>query len=440
MYLVYGLQNSGISIIKYFEKNKQEFKIWDDNKKVRKNFEKKYTYNKFFNPNIKNLDIFKKIFVSPGISLRQKKFQIRNKSIKLNRDLNIYTSHLKKEKIIAITGTNGKSTTTKLIGDILKKNKLNTFVGGNIGKPLCDSLLTKKRYKYHVVELSSFQLETVKDFNADIAVITNLSSDHLDRYNNMRDYINQKKNILTKNGTNLISIDDIHSQNIFSNKRIKNKISFSILNKSADIFMGENFILDNYFKNSKKLYVKKISKDFEGKFNNQNILIAYICCKLLKIPEKVFIEVLLNFKGLPFRSSVIFENKKLKIINNSKSTNLNSTINSISNYNRIYLILGGIAKEENFDILLNYKKKINCVYVFGKSSILIANKLKKKIIVKKFKNLELLIITLFKDLRKDKEKSNILFAPACASYDQYNNFEERGIDFTKLVRKYFHNL
>ncbi len=433
MYLVYGLQKSGIAVTKFFEKINKEFKIWDDNHIVRRNLKNQFDKHLFINPASNDLTFFKKIFVSPGISLRQKKFQFRNKILKVNRDLNLYISNINNQKVIAITGTNGKSTTTKLIGDILKKNNLKTFVGGNIGAPLCDALISDEYFKFHVIELSSFQLETIKNLPTKISIITNLANDHLDRYKNINDYINQKKNIITKKGINLFSIDDKYSRKIFKKKNIKNKISFSILDKSADVYMSEGIILDNYFKKNRRLYIKKISKDLEGHFNYQNILIAYIACKLLKLPEKVFIDVIKNFKGLPFRSSIIFENKNLKVINNSKSTNLNSTINSIKNYNKIFLILGGIAKEKNFEILLNYKEKITSIYVYGKSASIIEKKLKNSISVKRYKNLKILVNQLLKDVKKIKAKSNILFAPACSSYDQYKNFEERGTDFTNLI-------
>ena len=435
MYLIYGIQKSGLSIINYCQNNRIKFKIWDDNPNVRKHIKKKYNDDYFFNINKNKLNDFEKIFVSPGISLRQKKFQKKDIYKKINRDLNLYISNLTNQNLIAITGTNGKSTTTKLIGDILKKNKIKAFVGGNIGDPLCNAFLINKKLNVHVIELSSFQLETIKSIETRISIITNLSSDHLDRYSGINDYINQKKNIISKNGINILSLDDIYSKKIFNQKKIKNKISFSLVDKSADIYANKNYILDNYFKNGKRLYIKEISKDLEGHFNNQNILIAYICCKILKLSEINFLKVIKSFKGLPFRSSIIFKNNKLNIINNSKSTNLNSTINSIKNYNNIQLILGGIAKEKNFEILTKYKKKINCVYTFGKSALFIEKKLKKELFVKSSENLKIAIKKIFEDIKKNRNKSTILFAPACSSYDQYENFEERGIHFNQLIRK-----
>ena len=212
----------------------------------------------------------------------------------------------------------------------------------------------------------------------------------MDRYKNISDYIKQKKNIFTKEGINIISIDDIYSKKIFLNLKNNNKISFSTLDKSADFYIGNNIILDNYFSKNKIIYINDISQDLKEHFNNQNILIAYICNKILKLPINNFLNVVKNFKGLPFRSNLIFDNKKLKVINNSKSTNINSTVNSIINYKKIYLILGGIAKEKNFEIFCKYKDKIETIYTFGKSSLIIEKKLKKTFNTKRFKNLSII--------------------------------------------------
>ena len=134
----------------------------------------------------------------------------------------------------------------------------------------------------------------------------------------------------------MINIQKIYLQKI-------KQTSFSLQDQSADFYMGK-FILDNYFKKIENI-IKNISNDLNGDFNKQNILISYICNKLLRL-NKIFSKGNWKFRGLPFGSTILFENKKLKIINNSKSTNINSTINSIRNFKRIHLILGGVAKEK----------------------------------------------------------------------------------------------
>lgn len=433
---VYGLNKSGQSIVKLLKKNKIEYKYWDDDNKVRKKLQKNTIKELFVPPIKKNLLLFDNIYVSPGITIRTKKFTSKHIKDKVKRDTNLYLSNIGKEKIIAVTGTNGKSTTTKLIGDILKKNNKRTFIGGNIGNPLCNSLIKKNDFNYHVIELSSFQLETVKNVESKISIITNLSSDHRDRYNSIKDYILQKENILSNKGFNLISIDDHYSKKIFNIKNNLRKISFSIKDSSADIYFNKNVIIDNFFYKKKSINIEKISKDLYGDFNKQNILITYICSKILKIKKNIFLDTVSNFKGLPYRSEVIYNKKNCIIVNNSKSTNLNSTINSIKSFSNILLILGGIAKENNFSKLIKFKNKILCAYLYGQSAMKIKRSINKKINTKKFNNIDQVVSQLFKDLKSYDKKVTILYAPGCSSFDQFINFEHRGFHFKKIIKKF----
>ena len=189
---VYGLNKSGESIIKLLQKKKKIFDCWDDNIKIRNLLKKKFPSLSYTKINKANFKKYNNLYLTPGMSLFDKKFKWFNKS-KIKRDLNLYYQNLQNEKIVAITGTNGKSTTTKLIGDILTKKYKNTFIGGNIGEPLCNSLISRKKFSHHVVELSSFQLEVIDNFNPKISILLNLSKDHLDRYKNLKEYISAKK-------------------------------------------------------------------------------------------------------------------------------------------------------------------------------------------------------------------------------------------------------
>ena len=431
---VYGLNKSGLSVIKLLYNQKKIFDCWDDNIKIRHLANKHITKLNLKKINQKNINLYKNIYLTPGISLNDKRFKNISKS-KIKRDLDLYYESLRDEKIIAITGTNGKSTTTKLIGDILKKKYRKTFVGGNLGEPLCNSIKKSFKYTHHVVELSSFQLETIKRFNPNISVILNLSKDHLDRYKNIKNYILVKKNILNNGGKNinLISIDDIYSNRIFLDKKIKNKISFSAKKKTADIFYNKDCIIDNYFHKNKKIKLLNLSLDLNNSYNLQNILVAYIVCKYFKIPIKYFNESIKNFKGLPYRSLTIHNSKSKLIINNSKATNISSSLSTLENKKNIYLILGGVAKEYGFGKFNKFRNNIDQIYIYGKSRFKIKNQinLSKISIIKK--NLQEVINKLWNELSDKNHKVTIVFAPACASFDQFENFEKRGAYFNQLI-------
>ena len=434
---VYGISKSGLAVIKLLKKQDKNFECWDDNKKTRYLLKKKFKNLNLIPINKINLKNYNNIYVTPGISINDKKFSKAEKS-KLKRDLNLYYENITTEKIIAITGTNGKSTTTKLIGDILKKSSKKVFVGGNIGEPLCNSILQKKLFFYHVVELSSFQLESIKNFEPKISIILNLAQDHLDRYENFTQYVEAKKNILkiNSNNINLISIDDKFSKKIFNDINIKNKISFSLHNSNADIYYENGFIVDKYFSRLKKHKLQNISLDLSQTYNIQNILAAYAVCKYLRIPIKFFNESIKNFKGLPFRSSIILNTKSKLIINNSKATNVASALFTLENKKNIFLLLGGIAKKgDEFEKFIKYKHDIKKIYIYGKSRLLINKQIKLNSISEVYENLEGAFNNLWKHLERFDGKATVIFAPACASFDQFENFEKRGDFFNKLVFK-----
>ena len=434
---VYGISKSGLAVIKLLKKQDKNFECWDDSKKTRYLLKKKFKNLNLIPINKINLKNYNNIYVTPGISINDKKFSKAEKS-KLKRDLNLYYENITTEKIIAITGTNGKSTTTKLIGDILKKSSKKVFVGGNIGEPLCNSILQKKLFFYHVVELSSFQLESIKNFEPKISIILNLARDHLDRYENFTQYVEAKKNILkiNSNNINLISIDDKFSKKIFNDINIKNKISFSLHNSNADIYYENGFIVDKYFSKFKKHKLQNISLDLSQTYNIQNMLAAYAVCKYLRIPIKFFNESIKNFKGLPFRSSIILNTKSKLIINNSKATNVASALFTLENKKNIFLLLGGIAKkDDDFGKFTKFKNDIKKIYIYGKSRLLIKKQMKLNSISEVYENLEGAFNHLWKHLERFDGKATVIFAPACASFDQFENFEKRGDFFNKLVFK-----
>ena len=439
MKYIYGLNKSGLSLINHLSKTSESFIAWDDNEKRRQKISLTFKDIVFKHPEDLNLSKVKEAFITPGISLNDKKIlRLRDKKINLYRDLEFYSKLLSNQEVIAITGTNGKSTTTKLIGDVIKSNKLNCFVGGNIGRPLVDFKNINDDSNYHVIELSSFQLESAPSFFSHISILLNISHDHLDRYHTIDNYIHAKEKILNNNkeNYNIISTDDDYCRDIFCSSNHLNNIPISTSKPiKKGVFFIDDKIYDQYFFDKKITTINKISQSLTGKFNSQNILAAYTVSQILGLDVKIFLEIIGSFIGLPHRLERIINNNNLEVINNSKATNLDSTIKSISNYKNIYLIIGGQAKEKNFSSLINFKKNIIKCYIIGESSDFIYKQLNSSIDSKKSLHLANALKEIFIAVSSSKIKSTILFSPGCSSFDQFENFEDRGNKFKELVMK-----
>ena len=439
MKYIYGLNKSGLSLIKHLSKTSESFIAWDDNEKKRQKISLTFKDIVFKHPEDLNLSKVKEAFITPGISLNDKKIlRLRDKKINLYRDLEFYSKLLSNQEVIAITGTNGKSTTTKLIGDVIKSNKINCFVGGNIGRPLVDFKNINDDSNYHVIELSSFQLESAPSFCYHISILLNISHDHLDRYHTIDNYIHAKEKILNNNkeNYNIISTDDDYCRDIFCSSNHLNNIPISTSKPiKKGVFFIDDKIYDQYFFDKKITTINKISQSLTGKFNSQNILAAYTVSQILGLDVKIFLEIIGSFIGLPHRLERIINNNNLEVINNSKATNLDSTIKSISNYKNIYLIIGGQAKEKNFSSLINFKKNIIKCYIIGESSDFIYKQLNSSIDSKKSLHLADALKEIFIEVSSSKIKSTILFSPGCSSFDQFKNFEDRGNKFKELVMK-----
>jgi len=363
------------------------------------------------------------IIKSPGISRKSKIIKtILDSSIPIVSELE-FASWFTKSFIIALTGTNGKTTTVELINKILNDYGLKTFLGGNIGTPFSMNVLkelnskSSKENNFHILEVSSFQLEDIKYFKPNIAIILNISPDHLDRYDSFLDYYNTKLNITKNQDKNCHVIINKH---ITTNKKYhSNVIKFCISN---------NKIIIN--KLEKSINIEK-TKLF-GKHNYENIAVASIVSDLCGIKEKSMINTINNFIPLPHRLEKINIQSNKNYYNDSKATNLSSTIAALECIDsNIILILGGIDKNnDDFRGLKKYKNKIKNILLYGESR----NKIKNQInsfsnifIFKNFKN------AIKKSIQLSVPQDNILLSPACASFDQFKNYKERGNYFKEII-------
>ena len=412
-FLIYGLGLSGQSVVKFFKKNDiKDFKVWDDNKKDL--FKNKRATN--LNNTLNQVDY---IILSPGISLNnlKNKNQLIKFKKKIITDIDLLYLTNKNFKSIVVTGTNGKSTTCKLITHLLKKNKFKVLLGGNIGTPILD--LKIKKNTYIVIEASSFQLSHSKFICPDYAFLLNITNDHLDWHGSMKNYMNSKFKIF----------------NLQKNKQ------FAIINKNFKKILKKKGLITKLIipkiKNYKKIK-DKIENDYlKSIINDENMNHTYAFSKLLKISEKNFIKAMKSFVGLPHRYEFFLKRKNIIFINDSKATSFQAAKYALSSNKNIYWILGGLPKENDQIVLREVKKNIIKCYLIGNNINYFKKQIKNKINFSVSKYLKDSIIKILRDIRLFNKKNNtILLSPAAASYDQFINFEKRGDEFKRLCKLY----
>ncbi len=410
--LIYGLGKSGISAFKFLKK-KADVYLFDDDQKLN---QKLVSINQVLKIE------FDRIIISPGIDISNCKLsKFLNKNLdKIYTDLDVFYSFYKNTSI-AITGTNGKSTTAKILFDILIDQKRDVRLVGNIGNPaLSEKNITKNTF--FVIEVSSYQLEYSKIFSTKYAVILNISVDHIERHKNLINYVNAKFKLLESQTNKSFAFVKKNDQLIY--KKIK---------KSK--FKQKIYKVDT-------VNINKISNQINNKYfisdgNKENLSFVLKIATKLKLNKTKLFKTLNNFKGLKYRQQIIFDNKNLTIINDSKSTSFASSESILKNFNTIYWILGGIPKKGDKFRLTKKECRNYKVFLFGKYhkqfSMIISNKIK----IKKSKNLKETLKEVFLEIKKQKVKKNtIFFSPAGASFDSFKNFEHRGNYFNQLIKKF----
>ena len=416
--LIYGLGKSGVSSYKFL-KNKADLYLFDDNEK--KNIKLKSNLRLNTLKEISKIN-FDKIIISPGIDISKCKLSktLKKNSSKIYTDLDIFYSFYK-NKSITVTGTNGKSTTAQILYEVLEDQKYDVRLIGNIGNPaLSEKKITK--HTIFVIEASSYQLEYSQIFSSKYAAILNIAPDHIERHKNLKNYITAKFKLLVSqpnNATAFVNKNDPLITKKIDNNNLKQKIIKIDSKKSNKIY---NQIKNEYFLSSG---------------NKENLSFVLKILKIFKLNNKILLKTLNKFKGLKYRQQIIFKNKNLTIINDSKSTSFASSENLLKNLNYVYWILGGIPKKsDQFKLSKKHCKNFKA-YIFSKHHKEFKKNLKDKIIVKNLKDLKDILDEIFLDIKKKKlEKNIILFSPAGASFDNFKNFEDRGLYFNKLIKKF----
>ena len=348
-----------------------------------------------------------------------------------------FASYFTKLPIIAVTGSNGKSTTVNILYSMLNTKDLNPILAGNIGIPFSEQVLKEiedpEFGNIYILEVSSFQLEYIKNFKPAISVYLNISPDHLDRHKNMEQYLNAKLELIKNQNSNDIVVfnaDEKIFKSLFNNYPLK-KIPFSILNKTSFFHINKSYI---YNQNNELLISKKNIK-LKGDHNLSNLIASATVAKLMKVKDKKIVNVMENFKSINHRLQEIKKINGVSYINDSKATNIQSVIVAINSFNNpIILLLGGKNKNSNFRQLLPHTKRhVKHIVSYGEAGGEIAAAIGDAVRLDCVNSLKEAVASAQKFALKG---DIILLSPGCASFDQFKNFEERGNKFIKIVKMY----
>lgn len=376
------------------------------------------------------------IVTSPGISPSSPILKTAKKrKIKIIGEFEFATSFLKGD-IISVTGTNGKTTTVSLINFLLRNIGKTVHIGGNIGIPVSSFALSSKKEDISILEVSSFQLNNIKKLKTHISAILNITPDHLNYHKTMKKYIRAKQNITkcqTKKDYLLLNADDeLLMKNIPKTKA--QILYFSTKTKVVGCYVKkESIYFNDNFKEEKLVSLKNIK--LVGSHNISNILCAVLAVYLETKNKDLLCEIC-NFQGVEHRIEYVKNINGISFFNDSKATNISSTLVALSSFKcGINLILGGSDKGYDFyELFAKIPKNVKNIVIFGQTKQKIANSAKKF----GYKNIHICktlgesTILCF-NLAKCGEI--VLLSPACASFDQFKNFEERGAVFKKIVEE-----
>ena len=383
-----------------------------------------------------DLDKIDLIVKSPGIyPFDDLLVKAREKNIEIISDIELSYRYLKTDNVVAVTGTNGKTTTTTIVGDILKR-KAKTFVVGNIGRGILEITKEAKKDDFVVIEASSFQLEDTIKFKPHIALLTYVTSDHLDWHKTTENYVKAKLKIFANQDENDFAILNYEDRNLAKKYNIKAQKYYFSMEKISEkgSYFEDGKIFYNDGKSTEEILEVKDLK-IPGVHNIKNVMAAIIIAKLFGIDSNTIKRSISSFTGVEHRIEFVRELNGVKYYNDSKGTNPDSTEVAIAAMDGdVILIAGGYDKNSNFDNLIEKSKdKLKTVILLGETADKISNSCKKS-------DVEFYIV---KDLNKAVELAkklsvkgeDVLLSPACASWDMYSNYEARGRHFKDLVRE-----
>ena len=432
---VFGLARSGLSIAASLEAGGANVLAWDDNANNRDHDNLNVTdlYNVDFN----TLD---GIAIAPGVPLTHpephKLVEKANAAnVPIFSDMEIFANCrtvLPKHKLVAITGTNGKSTTTALLSHVLKAAGGNAEEGGNIGVPVL-SLPPLPDSGTYVFEVSSFQIDLMHDFNADISILLNISPDHLDRHGSMAGYVASKTKLFEMQASDqvaIIGVDDIYGQEIAKN------LSQRVIPISAEkeveggVYVLAGKLYDAMNGPAEMMGSLARCRALKGDHNGQNAAAVYAAGRLLGLTPDEILDGFESFAGLRHRLQVVAEKNGVLFVDDSKASNTGAAQKALLAYDHIHWIAGGRLKEDDLSALTSGLPRVKHAYLVGEAADDLAKFIGDKIPFSKTGTIKNAVAEA---AVKAESGDVVMLAPACASFDQYPDFEARGRDFAAAV-------
>lgn len=448
---VFGLGRTGLSAAKALAAGGARVFAWDDNQATRDRAEAEGV--QLSDINKRDWQTFAALVLSPGVPYRfpQPHRVVRMaemSGIPVVGDMELFARAVQalpergRPTIIGITGTNGKSTTTALIGHILKSVGKDARVGGNIGRGVLDMDPLNANSVY-VLELSSYQLDLVKNLHCNVSVFLNISPDHLARHGGFEGYLAAKKRIFdnqTARDTAIVGVDDLEGQGL--------SVSLATSSPSRVIQVSSNYALGNGVSviggslyetltgRATKLGDLNQISTLPGQHNHQNAAAAFAACRAIGVDRNAIMQAMASFPGLPHRLELVGSKDGVRFINDSKATNAQAAEQALKAFKRVYWIAGGEAKSSGIGELEPLFPRVAKAYLIGESQDAFAKSLKGKAPAVKCGTLDVAVREALEDAVKSGDEAPIIMlSPACASFDQYKDFEARGDAFKAIVQE-----
>lgn len=441
--LVYGAAKSGISATGLLRKLEADIILYDSNTNLKKdNLKDKCNTDQFTlitgtlpEEIIDTLDL---VIISPGVATDQPDIlRIKKKNIPIWGEIEL-AYRISKGKIIGITGTNGKTTTTTFVGELMKTYFPEVYVVGNIGNAYTDIALTTSQNSVIVIELSSFQLETIHEFKPEVSVILNITPDHLDRHYTMDNYIAIKERITLNQAESDLCILNYEDESL---RAMADMIPAKVMFFSSVRRLQEGLYLENedivFAEHGEKQFICNVKElRVLGKHNYENVMAAVGIAIALGIPIELIRKAVVNFQAVEHRIEYVETIGGVTYYNDSKGTNPDASIRAIQAMNSpTILIGGGYDKNSSFDDWIKaFDGKVKYLILFGQTREQIA----RTAIQHGFHNI-IIVKDLHEAVKISAQKAvsgdAVLLSPACASWDMFENFEQRGKIFKEYVRE-----